>query len=163
MKNVTQSFNKLLEQYLSSTGTKFIELATHESQTKLINLMLGVDTISAPVDSKQSPRSIQPVDTEWQQVLDKPVNLQSVHNQWLIGITRHRISQRESYIANIELAIKFTRQQYQLIQTSFSSEPSRSKLLLRNYTILKQYKQHLATAYTNQKVAVNQLSRLSGQ
>lgn len=162
MKDLTQSFNRLLEQYLTTVATKFFESASHKNQAGLINLILGVDTVSAVIDNKQSLRSIQPVDTEWQQVLNKPVDLRSVHNQWLVGITRHRIRQQEAYIAHIELAIEFTQQQYQIIQTNFLNEPSRSKLLCRNNTILKQYERHLAIARTNQKAATKQLSRLNG-
>ncbi len=163
MKNLTQSFNKLLEQYLSNAATKFIELADHKGQTGLINLMLSVDTVSSSVNNKKLFRSIQPLATEWQQVLDKPVSFQPVHNKWLIGATYHRLSKQEAYIAQIELAIEFTQQQCQLIKTNFPIEPVRSKLLHRNNTILDQYQQHLKAAQTTYQAVMNRLSQLSGK
>ncbi len=160
MADFIQPFNKILEQYLFSVTTEFIDLVDQQIQSDLINLINRVSALSASVVGESVSESSQSSITEWQQVLSSPVNLQSVHNQWLVSIVRQRIHRQNAYITHIEDTIRFTEQHGQLLKDKFAKEPFRSNQLHRNMSILKQYKGYLASAYSTQKVFSDQLSLL---
>lgn len=159
MSNCIHSFNKLLEQYLFSVSTTFIEWADPQTQADLINFISRVDTGAASTD--EVSLAGQPGTTEWQQVLELPVDLQSVYNQWLIGVTRQRLHRQEAYIARIDETIRFTHHQGQCIQDTFFKEPFRTTQLNRNKGLLAQYQGYLATACLSKQVLLTQLSQLA--
>ncbi|MFD2937352.1 hypothetical protein [Spirosoma flavum] len=155
-----KSFDKLLEHYVFSVAAKFIGLANQETQTELIKLISSVDTASTPGESTCEQPLLMPIEQlekQWQQVLTKPVNLKSVHDQWLIALTRQQIKSHEVRIAHLELAIIITEQSFQRVQCNIPNEPSRSRLLNYYEVALKRYQQHLATAQTRKFLTLNQL------
>lgn len=160
MADFNKPFNKILEQYLFSVSNKFIELADQETQSYLINLISQIDSTTGQVLDDPLRQLEQSSETEWEQVLSQPVNLTSVYNQWLIGITRQRVRRQEAYIAHIEETIRFAEQQGQLIQNKFLSEPLQAVQLNRNKEFLKQCQGYLAIAHTTKKALFDQLNRL---
>lgn len=156
------SFNNMLEQYLFNAAAKFIDLADQRTQTDLIDLISRVNEYPVLVDADPKIAILQsPPETEWQQVLAKPINLKSVYTQKLIGVTRKRICQQEAYINCIEVAIRFTQHQGQVIEYKCFVDPLRCNELRRNEQILKQHQAHLATARITYKVLLDRLHRLS--
>lgn len=159
--NPSHTFDKLLEQYLFSVSIQFIDLADPQTQTDLINFNSRVDGGSAPGDEALLGHTSQPSATEWQEVLDTPVDWQSVHSHWLIGVIRQRLLRQEAYIAHIDETIRFTHHQGQLIEDTFFNESFRSAQLDRNKALLKQHQGYLDTACLARQKLLNQLSQLA--
>ena len=158
--NPSHKFNKLLEQYLFKVSEQYIDLADPPTQTGLITFINRVDGGSAAGDTAPLKHTSQPLATEWQAVLDTPVDWQSVHSHWLIGVARRHLLRQDAYIAHIDETIRFTQHQGELIKSKFLKEPLRSAQLDRNKALLEQHQGYLATACLTRQALLNQLSKL---
>ncbi|MFD2934024.1 hypothetical protein [Spirosoma flavum] len=114
-------------------------------------------------DGSTMSSSIQQLESEWQQILSEPVNLRSVHNEWLVALVRKRIRDNEAHIAQLELAIKTTEQNCRRIRNSICDKRCPSKQLKELEVLLNQYKQYLFNAQTRQKKILDQLIQMQTQ
>lgn len=160
MADFVDPFNKLLEQYVLKVSLQVIDRANTKTQTRLIDLIHTVYPAAGTVEEKLAGQHNQPAATEWEQVLAKAIDHQSVHNQWLICIMRDRARRQETYISQLEETIRFTRQQGLLITNQPIGGVVQLNRIYRNQVILAQQQQHLAGAHRTKQVIADQLSRL---
>jgi len=154
---MADQLSQLLEQYVFSVAGRIIGDVDEEEQTQLIQLIHAIGSGDPPIAIERALKSIQPIKTEWQQELDKPVNLDSVHLQWRIGIIRQQIRRDELYITRLENALYATQQHYEFGQTLLNND--RRQSIWR--CLISQYQQYLRQARESQQLAMDQLVRLS--
>jgi len=154
MVNPGQLFSEVLEQYALKVANLFIESADSSTQSELIQLINRIDTNSGAPGLLSGDEE----KSEWQEVLEAPVDWGSIDRQWFISLFRQRIERHQRYRNYLEKAIEQTRQRYQHIQNSIFREPFRSSLLHRHTVALASYQQQLAAAKRNHQLNLNQLA-----
>lgn len=140
----TNNFNQLLERYIFKVANHHIDSADSATQPGIIDLWQTVNETlqseaSLPVASPAQP-------TEWEAVLQAPVDWRSVNKQWLQGIIRERGRQHAMYLSRLREAIAVTHFHLQTLQTSQLSEHRRTKLTVHYQRTLLMYQQQLTQA-----------------
>lgn len=139
------SFYPILERYVHRVATGYIEYADQATQDSLIGLINRISDCAGNADLP-CPLSLQPEQTEWAQVLQKPVDWRSVHRQWLLGISAERAKRQEGYVARLKQAITLTEQHLQQARTVGLPASHCSDLVARYERILASYQLHLDQA-----------------
>ncbi|MCK8490404.1 hypothetical protein M0L20_00995 [Spirosoma sp. RP8] len=158
MRNANQSFHKALDQYVFGIANKFIDSADPATQSELMNLVAQLDLVSHTGEAVDD-KSAQP-ESEWQHILNKPVDWQSVHKQWLVGVMQQRTKRNEHYIDNLNQAIRNTAIRLQQTQDTFLREPYRSNLIHRHQLTLDYLQQHLSEVQNAHQFNLKQLDQL---
>src|SRR4051812_23718504 len=99
-----QSFGKLLEQYALEVADLFIESADQQTQSALIQLISRIDATPNPGEHDAGLLPGEERKSEWQQVLNTPVDWVSVDIHRLMGQIRHRMQRNELYMAHLRQA-----------------------------------------------------------
>ncbi|GAB3688755.1 hypothetical protein GCM10027592_04190 [Spirosoma flavus] len=147
MNHVGKSFSQVFERYLYKVANQTIDLAYPATQTEMINLLTEVSRVAETTEQG----IIQSELSEWGQILLKPVDWRSVHQQWLLEIHRARQERTMRYIQRLEGVIATTYLRYQQVKMSFLSEPRRSRLVSYYEEALAGYKQHLVQVLATNK------------
>lgn len=155
-----RSFSKVLEQYALQIASAFIESADQQTQSELIQLICGIDTTSGLVEDHTELLPGEAEKSEWQQVLDAPVNWAAISSHKLISQIRQRVNRNELYMAHLRQAIQTVEQRCQRTQDTIASEPNRSNMLDRHRKTQVCFQRQLDLPQKAQQVNLNRLGRL---
>ena len=121
MKNLDQSFNKLLEQYLFNMAARIIDKLDRHDQDKLIQFIISIDTAPSPTRSEVDPALVaitrsDPTEKELSKASRKAsVRRRIKENEHIIHI-RQQISRYQTqidstvqYISRVEALIEGTK------------------------------------------------------
>lgn len=144
MDPVKNHFNQLLEQYIFKVANHHIGSADSATQPGMIDLWQIVNSTLNPETPLPASYPAQP--TEWESVLQAPINWRSVNKRWLQGIIRERGRQHAEYLSRLKKAIATTRGHLQALETSPLSEHLRLKLTNHYQQTLYMYQQQLMQA-----------------
>lgn len=106
---------------------------------------------------------IQRLEREWVEILSQPVNLRSVINERLIGLTRNQIRNQNDRIARLERGIETIEQRLEQVEYIYAIKPGCINLLSRNQMSLRQYQQQLDLAQSRRQLLQSQLLKLQTQ
>lgn len=140
----TASFDQLLEQYIVNVARHRIGLAEPKRQTELIALWQQVSDAAKPAESLTASPLPQP--TEWDAVLQKPVDWRSVNRQWVRQLIQERSQHHEKYLIRLKQAIEKTQRHVLAIERSPLPEPIRARQRSHFQHILHMYQQQSAEA-----------------
>ena len=109
-------------------------------------------------DGGSFSQPLKQLEAQWQRVLSKPVNCQSVHTQWLIELARQHITFQQNRIDNLEVAInRISHYQYPLERMDNTLTRVLSSGESQYVKQIKMYQRQLACAQLNHSTAVKRL------
>lgn len=137
-------FNQLLEEYIFKVANQQIGSAEPSLQTELLALWQTVRDTAKPDES--FTESLLPQPSEWDAVLEKPIDWRSVNRQWLQQLIEERSQQHEKYLIRLKLAIEKTQLHLSAVKRSPLPEHSRARQLSNFQYILHMYQQQSVKA-----------------
>lgn len=150
-------FDQLLEAYIFTVANHQIGSAERNLQAELFALWRTVSDTTNPDESFTESPLPQP--TEWDAVLQKPIDWRSVNRTWLEQLIRERSHHHAKYLIRLRQAIAKTQFHVQAVEVSPLSEHIRARLLKHYQCTLHMYQQQLAHAERLQASYFNKLNR----
>ncbi len=150
-------FNQLLEAYIFTVANHRIGSAEPNLQKELLALWQTVSDTVKPDESLVTLSLPQP--TEWDAVLQNPIDWRSVNRNWLEQLIRERSQHHAKYLIRLKQAIAKTQLHAQALEHSPLSERIRARLLKHYQYTLHMYRQQLAHAERLQGSYFNDLNR----
>lgn len=144
MNPVSTPFNQLLEAYIFNVANHQIRSAEPSLQTELLALWKTVSDTVEPDESLATSPSPPP--TEWDAVLQKPVDWCSMNRQWVHQLIQERSQHHEKYLIRLKQAIEKTQLHVLAIERSSLPEHIRARQLAHFQFILHMYQQQSADA-----------------
>lgn len=159
MTNLSQSFNKMLEQYVFATVDQVINLAEPKQQAVLIKLVIDMPGDANSCTAPQLP-VIQSTEIEHGPLPDQSSINRRIHDRWLTDLFQRQMERNQASIAQLEQAIESTRQGFQSRTNAFRNETRHANMAMWHTRVLDQYQRYLVTLQTMQRHNHDQLSRL---
>lgn len=130
-------FNQLLEAYIFTVANHQIGSAEPSLQTELLALWQTVSDTAKPSESFTESHLPQP--TEWDAVLQMPIDWCSVNRQWVQQLIQERSQHHDKYLIRLKQAIEMTRLHIVAVERSSLPEHIRARQLVHFQCILHMY------------------------
>ncbi|MVM37059.1 hypothetical protein GO730_04270 [Spirosoma sp. HMF3257] len=167
MKDSLQPFNKLLEGYLFSVASQFIDQFDDENQTNLIKLISTIETDSTCDESVEPDRfslPTQQLEKQWKSILTPPRKHKKVSKKntdtFLLEVTQRRIKHYQDIIDQISLTIHKLEVARQNFTNRNCGDLQRAKLNMSYELALQRNKDYLALVIGQKMLVSKRLTQL---
>ena len=162
MTNLSQSFNKMLEQYVFATVNQIIDLAEPEQQAVLVKLIIDIPADATSPTALQVP-VIRSTNVASESLPDQSSVNRRVHDRWLTDLFQRQMERNQASIAQLEQAIENTQLGFQAQVSEYRSETAKATMAMWHTRVLDRYQRYMLTLQAMQQHNRDRLSRLVSQ
>lgn len=140
-------------------------IAATEDILLRVHLFDKASLIALPLEAFDGQPMEQPLtilQKEWEGVLQKPIDWESVQRQRLISDNRRHLNRQAAYITRLEEAIAQTQQRVNLHPEPLIGYLDQTRSSANLWGILHQYQRQLAQAVGRRERMLNELAQLQG-